>query len=472
MSRSAVIVGAGPNGLAAAIELGRAGWEVEVLEAATRPGGGLRSEELSRPGWIHDVCSCVHPLAAASPFFRDFGLAEHGVELMVPGHATAHPLDGEEAVILDRSIEVTASSIGGAGGRRYRELVEPHLPRVETLLEEILAPIRIPRHPFLMAGFGIDALPSAAALGRWRLSDRRGAALLAGMAAHTMLPLTNPGTAAFSLIFVLLGHRTGWPFIRGGSQRLADAMVAEVERLGGTVRCDRPVTSIAELPAATEKVLDVTPRQLLRLGGAAIPQSYRRQLQRYRYGPGVFKIDWALSRPIPWRDPAVGRAGTVHLGGTLDEVAAAEAEVAAGRHPQRPFVILAQPTVADPDRAPGGGHIAWAYCHVPAGSTREMTAAIEAQVERFAPGFADCVLQRVTHTTAQVEARNPNDIGGDINGGLQDLRQLIFRPVPRWNPYLTPVHRVTLCSASTPPGGGVHGMCGRHAARALMKARG
>lgn len=467
----AVVVGAGPNGLAAAIALARAGRDVSLIEGAESVGGGVRSEELTLPGFVHDTCSTVHALALLSPFLRTLPLAENGLELVHPEAPLAHPLDGGEAVILERSVEETARSLGD-DGRAYRRLLEPLVRSSDALARELLGPLRPPRHPFLMGRFGLSAIRSAAGLARARFEGERARALLAGSSAHSMLSLGAPGSAAFGLVLALSAHAVGWPVARGGSQRLADSLASYLRSLGGRIETGRTIESIDELPAAGATLLDVTPRQLLHLAGSRLPSRYRSRLGRYRYGPGVFKLDWALDGPIPWAAPEVFRAGTVHLGGTLEEIAASEEAAATGRHCERPFVLLVQPSLFDSARAPAGKHTAWAYCHVPSGSTRDMTDAIEAQVERFAPGFRDLVIGRSTLDPAEVELRNPNYVGGDINGGVQDLRQLFTRPVARRVPYSTPVPGLFICSSSTPPGGGVHGMCGYWAARAALRQTG
>jgi phytoene dehydrogenase-like protein len=467
----AVVVGSGPNGLAAAIVLARAGRRVTVLEGEETLGGGCRSAELTLPGFVHDTCSTIQALALASPFLRSLPLAEHGLELAHPEAPLAHPLDDGTAVLLERSVEQTAQGLG-PDGPAYRRLFDPLVRESERLFGDLLAPARPPRHPLLMARFGLGGVRSGVGLARSRFEGERARALFAGCAAHSILSLRAPVSAAFGVVLAVAAHAGGWPVARGGSQRLADALAAHLRSLGGTVETGRSVASLAELPAeAAPVLLDVTPRQVLRLAGERLPGSYRRGLQRYRYGPGIFKLDWALDGPIPWRAPETARAGTVHLGGTLAEVAAAEEEVATGEHPERPFVLLVQPTLFDPSRAPAGRHTAWAYCHVPNGSKRDMTAAIEAQVERFAPGFRDLIAARTAMDCAEVERRNPNYVGGDINGGMQDVRQLFTRPVARPVPYSTPLPGVFMCSSSTPPGGGVHGMCGYWAARAALRSR-
>ena len=469
----AVVVGAGPNGLAAAITLARAGCSVLVLEAAATAGGGCRSAELTLPGFRHDVCAAVHPLALASPFFHELAvpLARHGLELLQPSAALAHPLDDSSAAVLERSVEATAGSLG-EDGTAWQRLLGPLADHATELAASLLDPLRVPRHPLLLARFGRDAARPAARLAAARFRGPLARGLLAGLAGHAMLPLQRRPTAGYALLLAALGHAVGWPVVRGGSQALTDALVAHLRELGGELVCGHEVRSLAELPQARAVLLDVTPRQFLRIAGDRLPAGYRQRLARYRYGPGVVKVDWALDGPIPWKASGCDQAGTVHLGGTLDEVAADEAAVGHGTHPERPFVLLAQPSRFDPTRAPAGRHTAWAYCHVPHGSTldRAVTAdRIQAQVERFAPGFGDRVLARAVRGPAELERDNANYVGGDINGGLQDLRQLLTRPVPRLTPWATPLDGVYLCSSSTPPGGGVHGMCGHLAARAALR---
>lgn len=463
-----VVVGSGPNGLAAAIALAQAGRDVTVLEGSDAVGGGCRSEALTLPGFVHDTCSTVHALALASPFLSRLPLTRHGLELVHPPAPLAHPLDDGSAVLLERSVEETARGLG-PDARAYRRLFDPLARDADELMRDILGPPRPPRHPLLLARFGRSALRSAAGLARGRFEGERARALVAGCCAHSMLSLRSPASAAFGLVLALSGHRVGWPVARGGSQRLADALASHLRALGGRIETGRWVESLDEIAGAGAALLDVTPRQLLRLAGRRLPDGYAGRLGRFRYGPGVFKLDWALDAPIPWTAAEAARAGTVHLGGTLEEIAAAEEAVARGEHTDRPFVLLVQPSLFDPTRAPAGKHTAWAYCHVPNGSTRDMTEAIEAQVERFAPGFGDAIAARAAMGPADVERRNPNYVGGDINGGAQDLRQLFTRPVPRaGSPYATPLPGVYLCSSSTPPGGGVHGMCGYFAARAAL----
>lgn len=466
----AVVVGSGPNGLAAAIALAQAGRRVRVLEGSDTLGGGCRSEELTLPGFVHDTCSTVHALALASPFLSSLPLSEHGLELVHPGAPLAHPLDDGTAAVLERSVEDTARGLG-PDGEAWRRLFGPLVRDGERLIPDLLGSLRLPRHPLSLARFGPNALRSAGGLARSRFEGEHARALLAGSCAHSMLSLSSPGSAAFGLVLALSAHLVGWPVARGGSQQLADALAAHLRSLGGKIETGRWLESVDELDGRAPVMLDVTPRQLLRLAGHRLPERYARALSRYRYGPGVFKLDWALDGPIPWRAEEVGRAGTVHLGGTLEELVDSERAATCGEHHERPFVLLVQASRFDRSRVPEGKHSAWAYCHVPHGSTRDVTANIEAQVERFAPGFGDLIAARSAMPPAAVERRNPNYVGGDINGGVQDLRQLFARPVARAVPYSTPVPGLYICSSSTPPGGGVHGMCGYHAARAALRGR-
>ena len=432
-------------------------------------GGGSRSAELTLPGFVHDPCAAIHPLGIASPFFRSLDLARHGLEWVHAEAPVAHALASDRSVVLERDL----TDLDGALGRdadAWRRLFGPLALEWERLLPAILGPVvRPPRHPLLMARFGLPAVLPATMLARLAFGQPAARALFAGMAAHSMLRLGQPLSASFGLVLGLLAHAVGWPMARGGSGAIAAALEAEARSLGVEIETGHRVDWLADLPPAGAVVLDVTPRQVLAMAGDWLPSAYRRQLGSYRYGPGVFKVDWALDGPIPWRDPATARAGTVHLGGTYREVAASEEAVGRGRIADRPFVLVVQPTIADPSRAPEGKHVAWAYGHVPNGSTVDMTAAIEAQVERFAPGFGDLVLARATRDAAAMEAYDANYVGGDINGGIGDWRQLLFRPVVRRNPYTTPNPSLFLCSSSTPPGGGVHGMSGRLAAREVLR---
>jgi phytoene dehydrogenase-like protein len=464
---TAIVVGSGPNGLAAALTLARAGVAVEVVEGADTPGGGCRTQELTLPGFWHDVCSSVHPLAAASPFFRQTGLAAHGVRLRAPRVAFAHPLDGGRAAAVHGSVAETAIGLG-ADAAAYRRLFGPLVRDAEQIVPAVLEPLRsVPPHPASMVRFGLTGLAPASWLAR-RFSTEEGRALLAGAAAHAIRPLNAPLTSGFGLLLTVLAHSVGWPVVEGGSARLVDALTAELAALGGKVVTGSWISSLADLPPARAVLLDVTPRQLAALAGDRLPSGYAAALRRFRYGPGICKVDWALAGPVPWAAEACRDTATVHLGGTLDEIARSESEVAAGRHPGRPYCIVVQAGVADPTRAPAGSQTLWGYCHVPPGSTVDMTGRIEAQIERFAPGFRDIVLARATTTAALAEQHNPNYVGGDINGGAATLRQTILGPAARWNPYRTALPGVYLCSASTPPGGGVHGMCGYGAARAAL----
>ncbi|MGQ0815223.1 MAG: phytoene desaturase family protein [Gemmatimonadota bacterium] len=465
-----VIVGAGPNGLAAAIVLAQAGQRVLVREATAVAGGGVRSAELTLPGYQHDICSAVYPLALSSPFFRSLPLAEHGLEWLHAPACLAHPFDDGTAAVLERSLAATADALR-ADGEPWRRLLQPFADRWTELAADVLRPIRVPRHPFLMTRFGIRAVRSARSLARATFHDEPARALFAGTAAHSMLPLTRSPTAAFGITLIAAAHAVGWPIVRGGSQRFADALVSYFRSLGGEVQTGAPVENIDELLPGANIVLDLTPRQVLRIAGHRLPARYRNALARYRYGAGAFKVDWALSEPIPWTAPECRRAVTVHLGGTLEEFTISESAAHQGKVASRPFVLLVQPTLFDAARAPAGKHIAWAYCHVPFNCSIDVTQRIEDQVERFAPGFRDCIVARSTMAPSQLERHDANLIGGDISGGLMSLRQLVARPVARFNPYTTPLDGLFLCSAATPPGAAVHGMCGYYAAHAVLGRR-
>lgn len=465
-----MVVGSGPNGLAAALTLARAGYGVEVYEGAPTVGGGTRTEELTLAGFRHDVCSAVHPTLVASPFFRSLDLLGLGVVLRQPDVAFAHPLEGGRAAALYRSVEETAAGLGGDAAP-YRQLVGPLVDWLDQIVSYVMGPMRgLPRDPLALARFARIGTRSVRHATR-RFSTDAARALLAGAAAHSMEPLTSPLTAAFGLLLTAMGHGVGWPVVEGGSEAITSGLAAEVRRLGGVVHTGRWVTSLSELPQARAVLLDVTPRQFVSLAGPSLSRRAGRPWARFRPGPGACKVDWALDGPVPWSAEACRRTVSVHVGGTFEEVARAEAEVRAGRHADRPFVLVAQPGVVDPTRAPVGRQTLWGYCHVPNGSGVDMAERMETQIERFAPGFRDRILARTVRTASAAESHNPNLLGGDVNGGAATLRQTVFRPVPRWNPYRTPLDGVYLCSASTPPGGGVHGMCGVSAAEVALRER-
>lgn len=461
----AIVVGSGPNGLAAAIALAQRGLGVRVHEANDTIGGGCRTAELTLPGFRHDTCSAVHPLGAASPFFSGLDL---GVDWIHPDAPIAHPLDDGPAVLVERSVTRTAVQLG-ADGTAWRRTVGAVARDWDALLPLLTGPaLHLPRHPLAEARFGVLALLPAATLARTLFRGERARAVLAGCAAHSFLSLTAPLTAAFGLTMAASAHAVGWPMPRGGSGVLTAALAAKLRSLGGEIVTGSRVETLGAIPGARAYLFDTSPRDLERIAGDRLPDRYRRALRRYRHGPGVFKIDYALDGPVPWRDPAVARAGTVHVGGSFDQIREAEAEVARGRHAERPFILVAQPSGFDPTRAPAGRHVLWVYCHVPNGSRVDMTARIEAQLERFAPGFRDRVLARHVMDTGEVERRNANYVGGDISCGAHSGLQFLARPVPRIDPYATPDRAIYLCSAATPPGGGVHGMCGFHAARSAL----
>jgi len=453
--KSAVVVGSGPNGLSAAILLARAGYQVTVHEASEHMGGGARSAELTLPGFVHDVCSAIHPMAIASPCFAEFPLAQHGLEWIQPDAPLAHPLDDGSAVMLERSIDATARNLGDDGDA-WRRMMEPLAEAWDLVGSEIMGPqLRIPRHPIRMAKFGLHALRSTRGLGNSLFRGVRARALFAGIAAHSIMPLEAPASAAAGVVLGVLGHVCGWPIPRGGSQRIADALAAVLGSHGGVIRTGSRVNT---LPEADVVMCDTSPRELLRIAGDRFPAGYRRAMNKFQYGPGVFKMDWALDGPIPWRASECARAGTVHVGGTFEEIAEWERS-----HTGRPFVLVAQSSLFDSSRAPAGKHTGWAYCHVPNGSTADMSGAIEEQIERFAPGFRSRILARSVRTPGDLERGNPNLVGGDVAGGLQSLGQIIFRPTALL--YRTPLKNVFICSGSTPPGGGVHGLCGYYAVK-------
>jgi phytoene dehydrogenase-like protein len=464
----AVVVGSGPNGLAAAITIARMGCSVLLLEARATIGGGTRTQELTLPGYYHDVCSAIHPLALASPFFRSLDLAAHGLEWIDPPIPLAHPLDDGSAVLLQRSVDATADGLG-QDGNAYRRLVGPAVRNWEQLVHDLLKPLGLPRHPLALLRFGPRAMRSAVGLAGTWFKGERAKALFAGNSCHSILPLEHWSTAAFGLMLSMLGHAVGWPIAIGGSQAIADALASSLTSLRGTINVGASVSSFDDLPKARALLFDVSPRQLARIAGLRFPAGYRKRLESFRHGPGVFKVDWALDGAIPWRDPACSQAGTVHVGGSIQEIASAELDVWRAVPPEKPFVFLSQPSLFDSSRSPEGMHTAWAYCHVPNGCTVDMTQRIEAQIERFAPGFRQRILARHVMSPADMEEYNPNYIGGDIVGGVQSFRELFVRPLGQWRAYSTPVKGIFICSSSMPPGGGVHGMCGYLAARKVLR---
>jgi phytoene dehydrogenase-like protein len=467
-SYDAVVVGAGPNGLAAAVELARNGRSVAVLEAGETIGGGTRSAEITLPGFVHDLGSAIHPLGYASPFFKALPLEEHGLEWVHPPAPLAHPFDDGTAAILERSVEETAAALG-PDARAYERLMRGIAEDADRIASYFVGSPRLIHHPLALATSGLRALRPARNLAEDLFEGESARGLFAGNAAHSFLPLEKRPSGMFGLLLGTLGHVTGWPFPRGGSQKIADALASYLRSLGGEIFTGVRVRSVDEVPRTRAVLFDVTPRQLLDIAGEHFTERYKDALKSYRYGPGVFKMDFALSGPIPWRAQECLRAGTVHLGGTLDEISAGEAAVWRNEHPERPFVLLAQQSLFDATRAPEAKHTVWAYCHVPNGSTFDMSGRIEAQIERFAPGFKERILAKTAMGPADLERINPNLVGGDINGGVMDLRQLFTRPMPRINPYSTPAKGLYICSSSTPPGGGVHGMSGYLAARAALR---
>lgn len=465
----AVVVGAGPNGLSAAIRMAQAGRSVLVLEANETVGGAARSAELTFPNFVHDAFSGVYPIGISSPFFRSLPLAEHGLEWVHPEYPLAHPLDDGTAVVLDPSLERMAERLGGEEGAAYRRVFEPMVDGWEELSDGLLHPFTRLRHPIRLARFGVRGLRSAEHVAADDLKGGRGGLLFAGSAAHSGLPLDRAGTAAYGLVLNAAGHAVGWPLVRGGAGGIPQALASYLRSLGGEIRTGVRVRSLKEIPPARATFLSLTPRQVLAVAGDALPARYRAQLAAFRYGVGTFKVDWALAGPIPWKAPECARAGTLHLVGSMEELRASEAAAWNGRIADRPLVLASQPSGFDPTRAPAGGHTAWGYCHVPNGSTVDMTSRIEAQVERFAPGFRDLILARHVLSPLELERLDANLVGGDVNGGAPDLRQVLIRPALRLDPYSTPVDGLFLCSASTPPGGAVHGMCGFNAAESALR---
>jgi phytoene dehydrogenase-like protein len=463
----AVIVGSGPNGLAAGIRLQQAGLSVLILEGSDTVGGGTRSAELTLPGFTHDVCSAIHPLTACSPFFQNLPLAQHGLEFVYPPYAAAHPFTDGHAAVLENSIHNTSRTLGG-DQQPYLQLITPLLNDWPNIVQDVLGPLHLPADPVAFARFGTKALPSAAFISR-KFKTEKGRGFWGGMAAHSIQPLSNVATSAIGLVLLLTGHTGGWPFPKGGAQKIADALSSYFLTLGGRIEKNIYVSSMSQLPSSHAVLFDVTPRQLLKIAGHRFSSLYRWQLKRFRYGMGVFKIDWALDGPAPFKAEACKRAGTVHLGNSFEEIAEGEHMIWNGKHPERPFVLFAQQSLFDPSRVPSGKQTAWGYCHVPQGSTVDMTDVIEKQVERFAPGFRERILARHVLNTEQMERYNPNYIGGDINGGVNDIGQIFTRPALRLSPYRTSAKGIYICSSSTPPGGGVHGMCGLHAANQALR---
>jgi phytoene dehydrogenase-like protein len=463
MSRKACVVGAGPNGLAAAIVLAQAGFEVDVFEAEPTPGGAARSMELTLPGFLHDFGSAVHPWVVGSPFFSSLPLRDYGLEWIHSPAPLAHPLDDGTAVVLERNLRDAEAALG-PDGKAWRRLVGPFVEHWQEFAREILQPVHLfSRHPLLMARLGLRSFRSAESLAASTFRDGRTRALFAGLAAHSFLTMDDPLSGVFGIVFAVSAHAVGWPITRGGSQSIANALCGYLEKLGGKVKTSTRIESLETLRDYDVTLCDIGPRQLVRIAGGRLSNQYRERLRKYRYGPGAFKVDYALSQPIPWKAKECARAATVQLGASFGEIAASEKAMATGQHAERPFMILAQPSLFDPTRAPSGKHTAWAYCHVPNGSKFDMLPRMDAQIERFAPGFRDCVLARKVFSPADLEAMDANLVGGDIGGGAMDLSQFLFRPTRMQ--YATSAKDIYLCSSSTPPGGGVHGMCGYHAAR-------
>ena len=464
----AVIVGSGPNGLSAAIELAKANLSVLILEKSEIVGGGMRSAELTLPGFIHDICSSIHPMGAGSPFFSRLPLHKFGLEWIYPPIQMAHPFDDGSAALLYNSLNQTAETLG-SDAEKYKKIIKPICDNWDDLRVDILAPLRIPEHPVLLAKFGFHAIQSCLGFCDRNFTNKYAKGLIAGLSAHSFLPLDKIITASFGLVLLTAGHTTGWPIAKGGSQCLVKALQTYYTSLGGEIRTGYPVNAISDIPSSRAVLFDLTPRQIIEIMGDKLPVHYRNSLHRYRYGSGVFKIDWAIEGNIRFKNPILQSAGVIHIGSTIEEIALGEEEVWEGRHPEKPFVLLSQQSAFDPSRAPEGKNTVWGYCHVPHGSTFNMTERIENQVERFAPGFRDKILSRHVMSTEDFQQYNSNYVGGDIIGGIQDIWQLFTRPVISFSPYSIPVKGYYICSSSTPPGGGVHGMCGYHAARTVLK---
>jgi len=462
-----VVIGSGPNGLAAAITMAQAGCSVVVVEAAEQIGGGARTAELTLPGFRHDLFSSVYPLGVASPFFKTLPLQGHGLEWVFPPASLAHPFDDGTAAVLSGTVEETAAQFG-EDARRYERLVRPAVKAWAELIEDLLAPPRVPRHPVKFARFGSTGMWPAETLAHADFRTEKARAFFVGNAAHSMLPPSKAFTSAFAMVLLAAGHAVGWPFVRGGAQKISDALVSYLRSLGGQIVTGTRVESLDELPPSKAVLADITPQQLLKIAGERLPWIYRKSLGRYRYGLGAFKMDWALDGPVPWTAEGCRRAGTIHIGGSLEEIALSDTQAWRGRAPDKPYLILSQPSRFDSTRAPTGKHVLWGYCHVPNGCTVDMSERMEAQIERFAPGFKKLILARSVMAPAELEARDANLVGGDIQGGRPTFPQLFIRPTPGL--YSTPVRGLYLCSASTPPGGGVHGLCGWFAARAALKA--
>lgn len=467
--RDAVVIGSGPNGLAAAIELAQQGLSVALFEAKETIGGGMRSAELTLPGFVHDICSAIHPLGFSSSFFRKLPLEKYGLEWIQPEVPLAHPFDDGTAAILDRSIESTAKTLG-ADENAYIKLIEPLVSNWPAIADDVLAPLHFPAHPIKLLPLALHSFPSAEALCKKHFREGRASSFFFGLAGHSIMPLDKHLTAGFGLILAILGHTAGWPIAKGGSQMIADALGGYFRSLGGEIFTNAPIHNIDQLPKSRLVICDIGPSQLLKIAGHRLPQSYQRKLSKFRYGPGVFKMDWALSEPIPWKAKECLKAGTIHIGASSQEIAKSEREAWFGIHSEKPYLILAQPSLFDSSRCPHGKHTVWGYCHVPNGSDIDMASRIENQIERFAPGFKDCILSKNCKSAVQMSLYNPNYVGGDINGGVQDLFQFFSRPVSMLDPYSTPIKGVFICSSSTPPGGGVHGLCGHHAAQAAIKS--
>jgi phytoene dehydrogenase-like protein len=468
MSYDAVIIGSGPNGLAAAIRLAQEGHSVKVFEQAETVGGGTRTLELTQPGFQHDICSAIHPMAKSSPFLNTLPLENYGLEWVQPEVPVAHPLDDQPAGALFRSFDKTVAHLQ-ADGPVYKKLAKPFLDSWNDLLPDLLAPFSLlPGHPILMARFGLQAMRSANGFAD-KFSTTKTRALFAGLAGHGIMSFDQPATAAIGLVLGFAAHTVGWPYPRGGSHQITKSMAKYFESLGGEIETNAPISSLDQLPKSATVFFNNTPQQIIDIAGSKLSSSYRKKLQKFNYGSGIFKLDFALSEPIPWKDELCRKAGTVHLGGTFEEIAVSEEAAANGRHPDKPYVLVAQQSIGDENRAPEGQHTGWAYCHVPNGSTKDMTEPIINQIERFAPGFRDCIIDQHAMNTKAMHSYNPNYIGGDINGGRQDITQLFTRPAGLFDPYHIPDTNMYICSSSTPPGGGVHGMCGYHAAESALR---